>query len=231
MSKEVAAMLRKEKARRLRNKKPVIPRLCLREVREWLDEAMTAAGEYTYADEETHDELVNALDGDEEEAHAYRMAFAGLSADCEQFYNDLEVEWVPKCFDDMLVAIASATEDVGWYDEDARDYYGLNDGWETESAILEARDRLKRLTKDELIDAARQCMRIALNFVAMQSRLDDLQAAAEIVRGLNGGLMRDVQTIEHLYEDMQSDDWKKQDEARRRFDQAVELLPPEIWVR
>ncbi len=53
---------------------------------------------YTDSDD-GNDSLINALDGDEDEAYEFKMAFADLCAECERMQEDLHEEWIPNCFD------------------------------------------------------------------------------------------------------------------------------------
>ena len=152
--------IKREKARQLRYKKPIVRNLNLTTIKEelWnIQEKCADVHWYTDTDEET---LINALDGNEDEAYEFRMMFGDLCAECERMLEDLNEEWVPDCFDQFFVAIGTG-EDFGGllgYDSYEQDYFGLfcTDAF----AEDESKKILKRLTKDDLIEAARQCFKL-----------------------------------------------------------------------
>ena len=178
---------KRTKASKIRYKKPIVKNLNLDRIKE---ELWDIQGEcenvhwYFNADEET---LINALDGDEEEEYEFKMMFADLCAECERMSEDLEEEWVPDCFDRFFVAVG-AGEDFGGllgFDTYEQDYFGLTceEAW----AEDESKKVLKRMTKDELIEAARQCFRVYQSFIALRHRYDCLKAAMDILRDQNTG--------------------------------------------
>lgn len=232
MNKVLDIAIRKEKAKGLRYKRAILPGMNLSDIRSWAYDAMNDCYEYSFAESNNYEELVNVLDGDVEEAQAYLLAFASLEADLSRFTDDLENEWVPECFDDMIVGICGEYDSqMDGYDAFDGDYFGLQTSWEKECAIEVTKERLKKLKKDELIEAAGQCIRIALSYMALKHRADDLQAAAEIVRGMNNGLLRDVQAVNKIYEEWSTADWKTKNEKESAFDRILSELPQEVWIR
>ena len=232
MSKELEIQIRKEKARKLRYKHAILPGMNIEDIRSWAYDAREACSEYEYADTNNYEELVDKLDGDEEEALSYRDAFVTLTADLDQLLNNLDQEWVPDCFDDMMVGISGGYDaPMCGFDAFEGDYFGLEVSWEKKAAMDEAKERLKRMKKDDLIDAAGRCIRVALSYMALSHRVDDLQAAAEIVRGLNNGLLRDVQAVDKAYTELIEADFMNQYDRERKFDKLVGNLPQDVWVR
>ena len=57
-------------------------------------------------DDET---LINALDGDEDEAYELKLMFTELYAECERMYADLKNKYVPECFDRFFAAIGAGS--------------------------------------------------------------------------------------------------------------------------
>lgn len=116
------------KAKQLRYKKPIAKNLNLDTIREelWnIQEECENVHWYFDTDEDT---LINALDGNEDEAYEFRMMFADLCAECDQMRTDLEEEWVPECFDKFFVTIG-ADELYGGllgFDVYEQDYFGLS---------------------------------------------------------------------------------------------------------
>lgn len=150
------------KARQLRYKKPIVRNLNLDAIRGELWDIREACEDirwYTDSEDGT-DSLLNALDGNEDEAYEFRMAFAALCAECEQMITDLEEEWVPECFDLFFVAAGAgdfAGGLFGW-DNYEGDYLGID--CMTSFTEDVAKKKLKQITKDELIEAARQCLKV-----------------------------------------------------------------------
>ena len=94
------------KARNMRYKKPIVKDLNLDMIINDLYEIQEECEEirwYTDSDDGT-DSLINALEGDEDEAYEFKMAFADLCAECERMSEDLREEWIPECFDLLFVA-------------------------------------------------------------------------------------------------------------------------------
>ena len=146
------------KAKNLRFKKPICRDLNLEAIKNDLYDIMCECEDIRwYTDsEDGEDTLINALAGDEDEAYEFKMAFADVCAECDRMQSDLEEEWIPECFDIFFVA-AGAGEYLGW-DSYEHDYFGI-DGMDV-FAEDEAKKKLKQMTKDELIQAIRQCFKV-----------------------------------------------------------------------
>lgn len=190
------------KAKQLRYKKPIVRDLNLDKIQEdlWnITEECENIRWYTDSDD-GNDSLINALDGDEDEAYEFKMAFADLCAECERMQEDLREEWIPNCFDIFFVA-AGAGENfgglLGW-DSFEGDYFGIDgtDAW----AEDEAKKKLKTMTKDELIAATRQCFKVYQSYIGLRNRYDSLKAAIDILRDQNTGFLQTIKEIERLYE-------------------------------
>ncbi len=225
---------KRTKASQIRYKKPIVKNLNLDRIKE---ELWDIQGEcenvhwYFNADEET---LINALDGDEEEEYEFKMMFADLCAECERMSEDLEEEWVPDCFDRFFVAVG-AGEDFGGllgFDTYEQDYFGLpcREEW----AEDESKKVLKRMTKDELIDASRQCFRVYQSFIALRYRYDCLKATMDILHDQNTGYLQMVKQIEDVYERAEKASsgfripFKK---AVKELDRILENMPQEAWIQ
>ena len=77
------------KAMHLRYKKPMVKNLNLEGITQdlWdIQEECENIRWYTDS-EDGGDSLINALDGDEDEAYEFKMAFADLCAECEMMFN------------------------------------------------------------------------------------------------------------------------------------------------
>ncbi len=220
---------KRRKAKNMRYKKPIVRDLNIETITTELYEIQEECENIRwYTDsEDGSDSLVNALDGDEDEAYEFKMAFADLCAECERMYYDLKEEWIPKCFDIFFVAIGAGNMGGGLFGWDfyEHDYFGIScsDFW----AEDEAKKRLKQMTKDDLILAARQCFNIYHAYMGLRNRYDNLKAAIDILRDQNTGYLQVVKEIDRLYEEVVVEgSWK----AEREWKRYTDALPQEAWI-
>ena len=200
MNKVDAEETKRRKAEQLRYKKTIAKKLNLEEIRQelWdIQEECENVHWFFDTDEET---LINALDGNEDEAYKFKMMFGDLCAECEKMFEDLDEEWVPDCFDKFFVAIGAGESYGGLfgYDSYEQDYFGLS--CINAFAENESKKYLKRMTKDDLIAAARQCFRIYQSYIALRYRYDCLKASMDILRDKNTGYLQMVKQIDAVYE-------------------------------
>lgn len=229
-----AVETKKLKAKQMRYKKPIVKNLNLDTIKQelWdIQEECEDVHWYTDSDD-GNDSLINALDGDEDEAYEFKMAFADLCAECDRMIEDIKWEWVPECFDLFFVA-AGAGEDGGGllgYDSWEQDYFGLSC---TEAfAEDEAKKKLKQIPKDDLIAATRQCLKVYHAYFGLRNRYDSLKAAIDILRDQNTGHLQVVKEIERLYDAVSANRWTRDEYSKesRDFKQYTDALPPEAWI-
>lgn len=221
---------KRNKAKQLRYKKPIVKNLNLESLTQdlWdIQEACEDIRWYTDSDD-GNDSLINALAGDEDEAYEFKMAFADLCAECERMTEDLQEEWVPECFDIFFVA-AGAGDLLGW-DSYEQDYYGL--GCADSFAEDEAKNKLKQMTKDNMIAAMRQCFKVYQAYIGLRNRYDSLKAAIDILRDQNTGVLQTVKEIEKLYEQAQTQQgmWAEYSKEWKEFERCTDALPQEAWI-
>ncbi len=222
------------KAKNLRYKKPIVRNLNLASITQdiWdMKEECENVRWYTDS-EDGEDSLINALDGDEDEAYEFKMAFSDLCAECERMFEDLREEWVPECFDIFFVAAGASDSGGGLLGWDAydQDYMGISC---TDSlAEDEAEKKLKQMTKDNLIAATRQCFKVYNAYIGLRNRYDSLKAAIDILRDQNTGLMQTVKEIEKLYAAVTEDEWVRKDWSNQSVEwrRYTDALPQEAWI-
>lgn len=221
--------LKRQKARQLRYKKPIAKDLNLDQIQQDLWEMQEACEEihwYTDSDD-GEDSLINTLDGDEDEAYEFKMMFADLCAECERMQEDLEECWVPECFDILFAAVTDG-ELLGW-DSYEEDYFGI----EYKDFVQNGtREKLKRMTKDDLITATAQCLRIYQADIGLRYRYDSMKAAIDILKNQNTNYLQAVKEIEHLYEAAQglTEKWDEYSKASVEFKRYTDALPQEVWL-
>ena len=223
------------KAKQLRYKKPIVKNLNLDFIQQDLLDIQEACEEvhwFTDSDD-GEDTLINALNGDEDEAYEFKMEFADLCAECDRMFEDLKEEWVPECFDIFFVS-AGAGESYGGllgFDEYEGDYFGIgcSDSW----AEDETKKKLKQMTKDELIASARQCFNVFQAYIGLRNRYDSLKAAIDILRDQNTGHIQTVKEIERLYEEAskQQDRFAEYSKEWKEFERYTDALPQEAWIQ
>lgn len=222
---------KKIKAQNLRYKKPIAKNLNLDAITQDLWNMQEVCEEIRwYTDsEDGGDSLINALSGDEDEAYEFKMAFADLCAECERMLEDLQEEWVPECFDIFFVAVG-AGDLLGW-DSYEGDYFGIS-SYESNLAEEDSKGKLKRMTKDELIDASRQCFIVYQAYIGLRNRYDSLKAAIDILRDQNTGVLQTVKEIEKLYDAAQEKqgNYAEYSKEWKEFDRYADALPQEAWI-
>lgn len=221
---------KREKAKKLRYKKPIVKELNLMTIQMELSDIQGECEDVRWYFDSDDDSLLNALDGNQDEEYEFKMMFADLCMECDRLIVDLQEEWVPECFDHFFVAI-EAGEDFGGllgYDSYEQDYFGLSCSavW----AEDESKKALKRLTKDQLIAAARQCFKVYQSFIALRCRYDCLKAAMDILRDENTGYLQMVKKIEKLYEQADKEKFYEYGEAMQKLESFFECLPQEAWI-
>ena len=224
---------RAEKAKQLRYKKPIVRDLNLYRIQSELGDMMEVCESIHWYDND-QESLVNALDGDGDEAFEFKMAFSDLEADLEQFQNDLDAEYVTDYFDIFFAAVGAryAGGYLG-YDSYEGDYYGIVP-YEYAWAEEEAAKKIMTLTKKQILEAAGQCLKIAYAYIGIRHRYDSLEAALDILRGENMERIKIVKAIEEQYliADRSSNgfQWKYNAEVVK-LDDMLREVPNEYWIQ
>lgn len=219
--------MKRQKAIARYKQKAVCRDLNLYSIGQFLCDMEEATAEVAYAqqDEEVFVEVLG-----EDEAFAFRMAFSALEADVAHFREDMEERWVPEDFDDFLCGMNAEDTMLG-YDESEGDYFGFDDIWRQEEAVEGARTRLLRQhKKEDLLDAAGQCIRIALCYMALKTRFESLQDTLDIIRDKNENMLQITEQINAAYEKVAEQKQPKH-EDEQNWQRLLGLLPQECWLR
>lgn len=223
---------RRRKAIQLRYKKPIVRWLNLDFILENLSDIQEACEDVRWFTETEDESLLEDLLDSEDEAYEFKMAFADLCGECERMWEDLHEEWIPECFDIFFVAAGAGDMYGGLYGWDPYegDYLGINclDSF----AEDEAKKKLMRLTKNELIIAARQCFKVYSAYIGLQTRYDSLKAAIDILRDQNKGYLQVIKEIERLYEKVSADGWSRHEWSKesKDWERYTNALPQEAWI-
>ena len=220
------------KAKNLRYKKPIAQYMSLDFIREsvWDMQEVITDVQWFIEDEAN---LVNAMNGDEDDAYEFKMAFSDLAAELQQFEEDLNDERIPECFDDLFPA-AGADFFGGFlgYDAYEHDYFGLSP-YEYNWAEQEAEKRICRLTKKDLLEAVGACLKVYSSFVALRYRYDCLEASLKIIQEKNLEGLKMVKAIEEQYEKAEQEsnhfEYRWGNEVRK-LDGMLDNIPQEYWL-
>lgn len=220
------------KAKQLRYKRPIASNMNYQFLVDELYEMQDVIADVQwYCDDD--DNLVNALDGDEDDAFEFKLAFSDLSAELEQFQEDLNNEFIPDCFDDLFPAAGYDHGGLAGWDSYEQDYFGLQP-YEYGMASKEAEKRILRLTKNELLEAVGACLRVFSSYMALRYRYDCLEASLDILRGRNMQILKLFKAIEEQYDRAETEsrhfEYKYHDEVRK-LDQMLTQVPQEFWIQ
>ena len=219
-------MTKAERTRALRYKRPALATMGWETIMAELEEIQEACDDVAYfmGDE---DELLDAFDGDSEEAWEFRRGFSELSAKSNQLFEAM-YEWGDRDdFNDCTVALIGNRYDLVGYDGYEEDYYSLC-RYEEELATTEAGKRLMRQTKAEMIASIGQAVGTLMAFLDLRQSYDYLKATMDILRDENHSVLQTVKQIEDAYEKASENQYNWSE--IRYFDQITETLPSRMWV-
>lgn len=222
---------RQEKAKSLRYRKPLLRELCLEFIEYKLCDIQEECENVRWYIEGEDDSLLESMIGDADEAYEFKMMFADLCAECERFQEDLHQEWVPDCFDTLFCATAEPDEWGGFlgYDSYENDYFDISD-YSQEWIASDQAKKLKQMTKDQLIEATRQCMRVFTSYIGLKNRYDLLKTSMDVIKGENVGFLKMIKRIDELYEKAQDEKYEWYPHARE-WNELILALPQEAWLQ
>ncbi|MBR3630882.1 MAG: hypothetical protein IKN55_10515 [Oscillospiraceae bacterium] len=217
-----------ERSRNLRYKRPALASMGYDAMTSELDEIYDKCSDVRWWMDTDTETLLNALDGDEEDAWEFKMAFAELEAKSEQLremlYGVCRID--RDVYDKCTVALIGNRYNLVGFDDYEEDYFSLC-GYESHLAEEESGKRFMRLTKKEMISTIGQCFGILMAFLDVRQRYDYLQATFDILRDQNTSLLDTIKEIENLYEETQ-DRWNSS--AEQKWHNLTNALPEELWV-
>lgn len=217
-----------ERSRNLRYKRPALASMGYDAMTGELDEIYDKCSDVRWWMDTDTETLLNALDGDEEDAWEFKMAFAELEAKSERLremlYGSCRID--RDDYDNCTVALIGNRYNLVGFDDYEEDYFSLC-SYESHLAEEESGKRFMRLTKKEMISTIGQCFGILMAFLDVRQRYDYLQATFDILRDQNTSLLDTIKEIENLYEETQ-DGWNSS--AEQKWHNLTEALPQELWV-
>ena len=182
--------------------------------------------------------LLAALDGDEEEAFEFKLAFSDIEGDCEKLIDAIsehsryrDPDEVEQEYNDCTVTLVGDIYDIVGYDSYEEDYYQLT-SYVREYAQEEAGKRLMRKTKAEMLNIIGFNMRLFLGYYELKQRYEHLKATIEIVKGSNQTLIDQLREIDKAYEraNNASLGFRLSCDEERALDRLLERIPEKFWV-
>ena len=232
--------IKETRTRNLRYKRPALASMGFDAMIAELDEIEAACVDVRWFADQDDETLINALDGNEEEAWEFKFAFAELEAKVDQLREAMSDNWgypaqfyeTPyyRRYDYCTVAlVGNRYRIIGW-DADEEDYMSLT-RYEEELAETEAGKWLMRLTKKDMISTIGQSVGTLLAFLDLRQSYDYLKATFDILRDENTSMLQQIKAIEAAYEEACCTDWwHTKKEAVERFDRLLEALPDRAWI-
>ena len=222
-----------DRCRGLRYKRPALAELGYRAIIDRLETIQEECSEIHWAfdDDET---LINAFDGNEDEAYEFKMMFADVESTAmrlsDALYDNFSYDDDPEReFDDMSVALIGNRYNMVGYDGYEEDYSALT-GYDAEIAATEAGRRVMRKTKSEMLASVGQVMGIILAFQDVQLKFDYLRATVDIFRDENISILQVIKDIEAKYNALFSATWSDKQRANSEFERLTAELPPKYWA-
>lgn len=219
-------MTKAERSRNLRYKRGALASMGFEPMELELQEIQETCDEVAWYAEDM-DTLTEAMDGDIEEAHEFKMCFADLAGRCEQLLRCL-YDMDPQDYDDCTVALIGNRYRLMGFDSIEEDFLSLT-SFEAGLAETEAGKRLMRRTKKEIIAMMGQAVGTLVVFLDLRQQYDYLKATLDILRDSNHSLLKQVKEIEALYDKVTGAELPdRQDVARLDF--LLSMLPERMWV-
>jgi len=214
------------KAKNLRYRRAALQLMRLDDLHDELDKISEECEELEWAVQDD-EKLIDVFDGDTDEIVEFRMMFSVLSAKCCELIETLRGQYVTEHFDDFFVGALGGAYSMVGYDSFQEDWYGLT-SFEAGLAQETSGKRLMKLTKENLIATAGQCVGVMMCFLEIRHSYDCLKSVFDALRDDRAELIGNVRTVEDLYDRMQEDPGNYS--LSKQFDEALWRLPDRVWV-
>lgn len=223
--KEIQQEQMKQKARNLRYKKPLASELNYESIIGNLWNMREECGQVNIYDRD----LIEDAIGDEEDADHFIMEFQMLDNDIERAIDDMSnYDFEQENYDLCLVAANADSSGYMGYDTYEEDYFQLGD-YESEAAVKESVERLKRMKKDEIIEAFHFSIRLVALYETIKYRFDCLQTSIQTIKDKTTVSKQMLDELAKLYDECEASGWRW--DIVRKFDNMTDALPPEVWLK
>ena len=227
-----------EQCRSLMYKRSMVNELNYFEIHESLTDMMEVCSNIHYAFDDD-EMLINAFDGNEDQAHEFIMTFSDLDVEIERLYESLEEMYryeddPERKFNDMTVSLIGEWFKLLGFDSYRNDYFSFDNPISEEIAADESRKRIMRKTKKEILDEIGLTMTFIIRYIDIKLRFECMKATIDIFQDENVAVLGVIKDINDKYKGLfdksgELDDWHKGKEIRE-FDKIVNDLPEKYWV-
>ncbi len=200
-------------------KRALIEDLNLSEIMSWLWEVGENGDMYGYDTE-----------GESEYYYEYKDLFDDLSCGAYDLAEAIESQdqYVDEdIFNDIIVSALGELYKTQGYDSEEYDYFQILNEFESSLAQEEARERLMKMTKKNLIDVFCKSIKLLALFWDIKTAHDCLAAIVDELDYKGAILDKKRSAIDKLYEEYTGQD---PEDFERRFEKIVEDLPQRMWV-
>lgn len=216
-----------QKARNLRYKKPALASLGWNALIDELYEIQEACSDVHWYFEDDGDNILAAMDGDEEEVFEFKMAFSDLESKVDLLMEAIDENSPEEYFDDCTVALIGNRYDVVGFDSYEEDYFSLC-RYEADLGTKEAGNRISRWTKAEMISRIGHCIGIEIAFLDLRQQYDYLKATMDILRGENMSILKIVKEIEDAYERAEENNFCGI--CDNEFERLIKNIPDRLFI-
>jgi hypothetical protein len=190
----------------------MLQKLNIHEIYEKLWEIMENGDMYGYE---------NSTEG--EYYREYKELFDDLAAGAYSMEEVLNDYGLAESWDDMTVGLLGDLYTVYGYDSMELDYFKMVSEDDEEYAVQEAKRRLMKLTKEDLIRQFKKVLTTLVFFFDLKSAHDCLTAIVQELDERGAILEEKNNVINRLYEDLTGKDGDD-------FDEIVKNIPQRMWV-
>lgn len=208
---------------------PFSSELNLKAIRHTVNDIMQACADVGWADDQLDDILGEDL------ANDFRLQYTDLCTACEDFDNDLteyavwtleDWEEPGECYFDLIVGASGGADDMEMYDQSTSDYTSIW-GYTEDYAARMASTKLKKLTKDKIIELMGDVIAILRNYWNISLRYKLLAGIFAVVQE---EALHDLDTVKNV--EKAWDTWNQQRtmDADNKLRDAIRQLPEMSWI-
>jgi hypothetical protein len=199
-------------------KKSMLQSLDLGSITDYLYEISDNGDMYGYEREE---------DGESGYYQDYKELFDDLAGDAGNLLDALDDyidcgNCIKDIWDEMTVALLGETQKVLGFDAVEQDYFGML-SYEEDYAVEEAKKKLERFTKQDLITYFRKVLVILASFMDIKAAHDCLTSIVTELDEKGALLERKNKQIDQIYGDLTG-------KSGEQFDELIANLPQRMWV-
>lgn len=199
------------------------------DMREELDQIQSFCDEMRYHyNGDGLEMLLDAMEGDEDEAHEFKMLFCDVSGKCEELIECI-YEIDRELYDAAAVALFGDRYRSYGYDSYSDDYFKLT-SFDIELATTHAGKKIMKLTKETMLSQLAQTWGVILSFQSLKLQYDSLKTIYDLIRGENQSILKQLDEIDKLYEEAEADGFKEWAESTKNYEKALLALPDRCWI-